>query len=72
MFCFLCRCKKLSASNGKNSWFHALKKYFSESQSVLKAQCLDSLEKASDYETLKASEKLSLLNIVCDEVLATE
>ncbi|KAL8549761.1 hypothetical protein ACS0TY_008559 [Phlomoides rotata] len=62
----------LSPSNVKSSWFHALKKYFSESQSALKVQCLNSFEKASDYETLKASEKLGLLNVLCDEVLATE
>ncbi|KAL8483956.1 hypothetical protein ACS0TY_026590 [Phlomoides rotata] len=66
------RIKVLSPSNGKSSWFHALKKYFSESQSTLNVQCLDSLEKASNYENLKAYEKLSLLNILCDEVLATE
>ncbi|KAL8531971.1 hypothetical protein ACS0TY_008542 [Phlomoides rotata] len=29
-------------------------------------------EEASDYETLKASEKLGLINVLCDEVLATE
>ncbi|KAL8549767.1 hypothetical protein ACS0TY_008562 [Phlomoides rotata] len=58
----------LSPSNGKSSWFHALKKYFSESQSALKVQYLDSLEEASDYETLKASEKLGLINVLCDEL----
>ncbi|KAL8462865.1 hypothetical protein ACS0TY_033752 [Phlomoides rotata] len=66
------RLEVLSPSNGKSSWIHALEKYFSESQSALKVQYLDSLEEASDYETLKASEKLGLLNVLCDEVLATE
>ncbi|KAI3462522.1 hypothetical protein Pfo_019185 [Paulownia fortunei] len=65
-------CATLSPSYGKNSWFHALKKCLSESQSVLQAQGLDSLEKAADYETLEASEKLRLLNLLCDEVLGTE
>ncbi|KAL3637817.1 hypothetical protein CASFOL_018265 [Castilleja foliolosa] len=62
----------LSPAHGKGSWFSALKKCLSESQSVLKAQGLDSLVKAADYETLEASEKLRLLNILCDEVLETE
>ncbi|KAK6128469.1 hypothetical protein DH2020_037783 [Rehmannia glutinosa] len=44
----------------------------SESQNVLKAQGLESLDKAADYETLEASEKLRLLNLLCDEVLGTE
>ncbi|KAK4410219.1 hypothetical protein Sango_0094900 [Sesamum angolense] len=65
-------CATLSPSNGKNSWFHALKKCLTESRSALKAQGLDSLEKAADYETLEASEKLRLLNLLCDEVLGTE
>ncbi|KAL0431286.1 UNVERIFIED_CONTAM: Cell division cycle-associated 7-like protein [Sesamum radiatum] len=65
-------CAALSPSNGKNSWFHALKKCLTESRSDLKAQGLDSLEKAADYETLEASEKLRLLNLLCDEVLGTE
>ncbi|KAL2247037.1 UNVERIFIED_CONTAM: hypothetical protein Sindi_2556000 [Sesamum indicum] len=65
-------CATLSPSNGKNSWFHTLKKCLTESRSALKAQGLDSLEKAADYETLEASEKLRLLNLLCDEVLGTE
>ncbi|KAL0423955.1 UNVERIFIED_CONTAM: hypothetical protein Sradi_0930300 [Sesamum radiatum] len=73
---FACRiviqCATLSPSNGKNSWFHVLKKCLTESRSALKAQGLDSLEKAADYETLEASEKLRLLNLLCDEVLGTE
>ncbi|KAK6128530.1 hypothetical protein DH2020_037739 [Rehmannia glutinosa] len=61
-------CATLSPS----SWFHALKECLSESQNVLKAQGLESLDKAADYETLEASEKLRLLNLLCDEVLGTE
>ncbi|KAL3640445.1 hypothetical protein CASFOL_015413 [Castilleja foliolosa] len=62
----------LSPAQGKDSWFRVLKEFLSESQNVLKAQGLDSLDKATDYETLEASQKLRLLNILCDEVLETE
>ncbi|KAL0449989.1 UNVERIFIED_CONTAM: Cell division cycle-associated 7-like protein [Sesamum latifolium] len=65
-------CAKLSPTHGKNSWFNMLKKRLSGSQNVLKALGLDSLEKAVDYETLDASEKLRVLNLLCDEVLRTE
>ncbi|XP_073127846.1 uncharacterized protein [Henckelia pumila] len=62
----------LSPSNGKSSWFHALKKCLSESRGVHKVHGLDSLDNASDYETLATSKKLKLLNFLCDEVLGTE
>ncbi|KZV40545.1 hypothetical protein F511_29371 [Dorcoceras hygrometricum] len=62
----------LSPSNGKNSWFHALKKCLSESRGSLKAHGLDYLDNASDYETLTTSKKLKLLNFLSDEVLGTE
>ncbi|XP_057809572.1 uncharacterized protein LOC131023930 [Salvia miltiorrhiza] len=65
-------CGELSPSVGKNSWFNALKNCFSESQSFVKAQGLDCLERASDYESLEPSEKLGLLNFLCDEILETE
>ncbi|XP_042041859.1 uncharacterized protein LOC121787243 [Salvia splendens] len=65
-------CGELSPSVGKNSWFSALKNCFSESQSFGKAQGLDCLERASDYESLEPSEKLRLLNFLCDEILETE
>ncbi|KAG8384066.1 hypothetical protein BUALT_Bualt04G0079400 [Buddleja alternifolia] len=65
-------CTPLSPSYGKHSWYNALKKSLSESQSVLKAQELDSLETVVDYETLDASKKLRILNFLCDEVLQTE
>lgn len=68
----MCRCTTLSPSYGENSWFHALKTCLSESQSNLKAVGLDSLDKAADYESLAVSEKLRLLNLLCDEVLGTE
>ncbi|KAL2498430.1 Zinc-finger domain of monoamine-oxidase A repressor R1 protein [Abeliophyllum distichum] len=61
----------LSPTDGKNSWFHALKKCFSESKSIQKTQVLDSLNKVADYETLNSSEKLKLLNLLCDELLGT-
>ncbi|CAI9758388.1 unnamed protein product [Fraxinus pennsylvanica] len=64
-------CTTLSPTDGKNSWFHTLKKCFSESKSVQKTQVLDSLNKAADYETLNASEKLELLKLLCDELLET-
>ncbi|KAL0332495.1 UNVERIFIED_CONTAM: Cell division cycle-associated 7-like protein [Sesamum calycinum] len=63
------KCATLSPTYGKNSWFNMLKKCLSGSQSVLKALGLDSLEKAVDYETLDASEKLRVLNLLCDEFL---
>ncbi|XP_051141255.1 uncharacterized protein LOC127258455 isoform X2 [Andrographis paniculata] len=57
----------------KSSWFRTLKEYLSESKSVLEAAGVwDSLEKAADYEALNSSEKLMVLNIVCDEILETE
>ncbi|KAL1566581.1 hypothetical protein AAHA92_02176 [Salvia divinorum] len=65
-------CGELSPLVGKNSWFSALKNCFSESQSLVKAQGLDCLERASDYESLEPSEKLRLLNSLCDEILETE
>ncbi|XP_047968508.1 uncharacterized protein LOC125212392 [Salvia hispanica] len=65
-------CGELSPSVEKNSWFSALKNCFSESQSFVKAQGLDCLERASDYESLEPSEKLRLLNFLCDEILETE
>ncbi|GER56668.1 zinc-finger domain of monoamine-oxidase Arepressor R [Striga asiatica] len=63
---------KLNPSYGKGSWFDALKKCLSESKSVLRVLGLDSFDKAADYEALEASDKLKLLNILCDEVLETE
>ncbi|KAG8373717.1 hypothetical protein BUALT_Bualt11G0053800 [Buddleja alternifolia] len=59
-------------SHGNDSWFIALKECLSESESVLTQNGLDCLEKADDYETLDTSQKLRLLNLLCDEVLATE
>lgn len=64
--------EKLNPSYGKNSWFDALKKSLSESQRILKASGVDSLEKATDYEALNASEKLRVLNMLCIEVLGTK
>ncbi|KAK6150948.1 hypothetical protein DH2020_015880 [Rehmannia glutinosa] len=69
---YLSRGAMLSPSYGKSSWFHKLKKCLSESQRFLKAQGVDSLEQAADYETLNASEKLRILNLLCDEVLGTK
>ncbi|XP_051115235.1 uncharacterized protein LOC127240552 isoform X2 [Andrographis paniculata] len=63
---------ELRPSNRKNSWFDALKKCLSGSQSVLKAQGVNSLENRDVYDTFTASEKLRLLNILCDEALVTE
>lgn len=63
---------KLNPSYGKNSWFEALKKNLSESQRVLKASGVDSLEKATDYDALNASDKLRVLNMLCIEVLGTK
>ncbi|XP_051115308.1 uncharacterized protein LOC127240602 [Andrographis paniculata] len=63
---------ELSTSDRENSWFNVLKKCLSPSQSVLKAQRVDSLETTDNYDTFTASEKLRLINILCDEALATE
>ncbi|XP_051115160.1 uncharacterized protein LOC127240490 [Andrographis paniculata] len=62
---------EISPSDGENSWFDALKEFLSASQSVLKSQRIDSLENTDDYDTFTASEKLKLLNILCDEALVT-
>ncbi|XP_051115161.1 uncharacterized protein LOC127240491 [Andrographis paniculata] len=63
---------ELSTSDMEKSWFDVLKKCLSPSQSVLKAQGVDSLESTDNYDTFTASQKLRLLNILCDEALATE
>ncbi|XP_051115061.1 uncharacterized protein LOC127240423 isoform X2 [Andrographis paniculata] len=63
---------EISPSDGENYWFDALKDFLSASQSVLKSQRIDSLENTDDYDTFTASEKLRLLNILCDEALETE
>ncbi|PIN02470.1 hypothetical protein CDL12_25016 [Handroanthus impetiginosus] len=52
-------------SDGENSWFQMLK-------GLLKASREDSLSMAADYDNLSASEKLRVLNLLCDEVLGTE
>lgn len=63
------RFAKPSGSNEKNSWFDELKICLAESQRVLKPSGVASLEEATDYEALNASEKLRVLNLLCIEVL---
>lgn len=63
---------ELSAKREKSSWFRTLKKCLSKSKSILQAKVLDSLESEIDYENLCASEKLRILNILCDEIVGTE
>lgn len=46
-----------------------LKICLAESPRVLKSSGVASLEKATDYEALNASEKLRVLNLLCIEVL---
>ena len=60
-----------SISWKKTTWFSALKNCFAESPSFVKTKGLECLEKASDYESLKPSEKHRLLNFLFDEILET-
>ncbi|KAF7820004.1 zinc-finger of monoamine-oxidase A repressor R1 [Senna tora] len=63
----------LKSTSGKNSWLSALRNLISESDFVPKELQLDSLEEGPDgYYNLDLSEKLRLLNFLCDEALGTE
>lgn len=62
----------LSPTCGQNSWIKALMECISESGSVSKSLDLDGLDKgANGYENLNSSKKLTILNLLCDEVLGT-
>ncbi|XP_028795834.1 uncharacterized protein LOC114751324 [Neltuma alba] len=63
----------LKSLSGKHSWWEALRNIISESDVVPKALQLDSLEEGIDgYYNLNLSNKLKLLNFLCDEALDTE
>lgn len=62
----------LSPTCGQNSWIHALTECFSESVSASKSLALNGLDGGvNGYEKLNSSEKLIILNLLCDEVLGT-
>ncbi|XP_058187908.1 uncharacterized protein LOC131304613 isoform X2 [Rhododendron vialii] len=57
---------------GKNSWLHALQNFASRSQYVLGKLKLEQFGgEFDDYDRLEFSEKLRLLNSLCDEFLCT-
>ncbi|KAG5537548.1 hypothetical protein RHGRI_024866 [Rhododendron griersonianum] len=71
-FCAAFKEAKLSPTNGKNSWLHALKNCASRSECVQKILKLERFgQEANDYVSLDSSERLRLLTFLCDEVLCT-
>lgn len=62
----------LSPARGKDSWVHALKECLCGSEIGSELQILEHLDKgAAGYENLNSSDKLTILNMLCDEVLGT-
>ncbi|KAI8534377.1 hypothetical protein RHMOL_Rhmol10G0085100 [Rhododendron molle] len=62
----------ITTKNGKNSWLHALQNFASRSQYVLGKLKLEQFGgEFDDYDRLEFSEKLRLLNSLCDEFLCT-
>ncbi|XVF09652.1 hypothetical protein REPUB_Repub07fG0112900 [Reevesia pubescens] len=62
----------LNQNLSENSWLQVLREYIADSQYPLKQPLLDSLDVGDDgYEQLDSSEKLRLLNFLCDEALGT-
>ncbi|KAJ1438668.1 WHIM1 domain [Sesbania bispinosa] len=63
----------LTATDGNNSWLEALKDLFTESTLVIKDFPLDWLKEGIDgYYDMELSNKLALLNFICDEALNIE
>jgi len=63
----------LTTSNGNNSWLKPLEDLITKSNHILKDFPLDWLQEGvSGYSNLDLSKKLTLLNFLCDEALATE
>ncbi|GAU40480.1 hypothetical protein TSUD_286350 [Trifolium subterraneum] len=63
----------ITASNGKSSWLNVLKSLITESDRALKEFPLDWLNRGiSGYYALDLSQKLILLNFICDEALGTK
>lgn len=68
----LFRSPVITTKNGKNSWLHALQNFASRSQYVLGKLKLEQFGgEFDDYDRLEFSEKLRLLNSLCDEFLCT-
>ncbi|XP_010263034.1 PREDICTED: uncharacterized protein LOC104601411 isoform X2 [Nelumbo nucifera] len=62
----------LSPTSSGDSWLKALAKCISDSQCALKCFPSDCFDRGGDgYDKLDASEKLRVLNFLCDEVLET-
>lgn len=62
----------ITAKDGKNSWLHALQDFASRSQYVFGKLKLEQFGgESDDYDRLDFSEKLRLLNFLCDEFLCT-
>ncbi|KAH1192966.1 Cell division cycle-associated 7-like protein [Glycine max] len=63
----------LTTSNGNNSWLKPLEDLITKSNHILKDFPLDWLQEGvSGYSNLDLSKKLTLLNFLCDEALATD
>ncbi|CAJ2665977.1 unnamed protein product [Trifolium pratense] len=63
----------ITASNGKSSWLNVIKNIIAESDCALKDFPLDWLNRGiSGYYDLDLSQKLVLLNFICDEALGTK
>ncbi|KAK2420262.1 Zinc-finger domain of monoamine-oxidase A repressor R1 protein [Trifolium repens] len=63
----------ITASNGKSSWLNVLKSLITQSDRALKEFPLDWLDRGiSGYYDLELSQKLILLNFICDEALGTK
>ncbi|KAF3671469.1 putative tyrosyl-DNA phosphodiesterase 2-like [Capsicum annuum] len=61
-----------TSTEGKNSWYAELKMLISESPSVSRTMGLHSLgNDVEEFENLNPSEKLKILNFICDEILET-
>ncbi|XP_060193774.1 uncharacterized protein LOC132623090 isoform X1 [Lycium barbarum] len=61
-----------TSTEGKNSCYADIKMCISESPIVSKTMGLDSLgDDAEEFENLNPSEKLKILNFICDEILET-
>nr|XP_016439054.1 PREDICTED: uncharacterized protein LOC107764996 [Nicotiana tabacum] len=66
------RFSAVTSTEGKNSWYADIKMCISESPSVSRTMGLYSLSNGTDqFENLSPSEKLKILNFICDEVLET-
>lgn len=68
----LFRSSDLSPTREKDSWVNALKECLSGSGIGSELQIMEHLDKgAAGYEDLDSSDKLTILNMLCDEALGT-